>query len=120
MGARETPVHVPDAAFLPADGGYRLQAPLLFASVPRLRPQGLALIDVAAGDLRVDLSEVAAADSAGLALLIDWLACARSAGKQLSYVRVPAALMALAQLSDVAPLLGEPDQGGQAQLRRGN
>jgi phospholipid transport system transporter-binding protein len=96
---------LPDAPFVPGEGGYRLQAPLLFSSVPALREQGVALISAAQEQLRVDLSGVAAADSAGLALLIDWLACARSAGKRLCYVRVPDALLALARLSDVAPLL---------------
>ncbi len=107
MSARRAAGQLPDNAFVAADGGYRLQAPLLFASVPRLRAAGLALIDAAAGELRIDLSGVSAADSAGLALLIDWLACARSADKRLVYLRAPAALRALAQLSDVAPLLGK-------------
>lgn len=98
-------MRLPDAPFAPGQDGYRLQAPLLFATVPALRPQGVALIGAAQGQLRIDLSAVAAADSAGLALLIDWLACARSAGKPLVYERIPDALMALARLSDVEPLL---------------
>lgn len=113
MSVAQGAAPVPDAAFAAADGGYRLQAPLLFASVAQLRAQGLALIEAAAGELRVDLSGVSAADSAGLALLIDWLACARSAGKRLFYVKVPEALMALAKLSDVAALLAQgSDQNG--------
>jgi phospholipid transport system transporter-binding protein len=96
---------LPETPFAAGEGGYRLQAPLLFSTVPRLREQGVALISAASGQLRLDLSGVAAADSAGLALLIDWLACARSAGKRLFYLRIPEALMALARLSDVAPLL---------------
>jgi phospholipid transport system transporter-binding protein len=94
-----------DAPFTPDEGGYRLHAPLLFNTVPGLREQGVALISAAHEQLQMDLSAVTAADSAGLALLIDWLACARSAGKRLRYVRVPDALLALARLSDVAPLL---------------
>lgn len=107
MAVREAGAAVPENPFAPSDDGYRLQAPLLFATVEKLRPQGIALIDAAQTELRLDLSGVAAADSAGLALLVHWLACARSAGKRLFYVRAPAALMALAQLSDVAPLLAE-------------
>jgi phospholipid transport system transporter-binding protein len=98
-------MQLPDAPFAPGEGGYRLQAPLLFSTVPELREQGVALISAASGQLRIDLSAVTSADSAGLALLIDWLACARAAGKRLVYVRVPDALLALARLSDVAPLL---------------
>ena len=107
MAARDADVALPDSPFAPGDDGYRLQAPLLFGTIEKLRPLGIALIDAAGSELRLDLSAVTAADSAGLALLIHWLACARSAGKRLCYVRVPAALMALARLSDVAPLLAD-------------
>ncbi|HTW73787.1 MAG TPA: STAS domain-containing protein [Steroidobacteraceae bacterium] len=88
-----------------AAGSYRLQAPLQFASVPRLRGLGLRLIAAAADELTLDLEAVPAVDSAGLALLIDWLASARAAGKRLRYARPPQALVALARLSDVEPLL---------------
>lgn len=95
-----------DAPFIAATPGiYRLQAPLQFASVPRLRRAGLKLVLAAAGDLTVDLAGVPAVDSAGLALLIDWLAVARAAHKRLRYVRAPQALVALARLSDVESLL---------------
>ena len=110
MSAPEAAGRVPEQAFAPSEGGYRLQAPLLFATVPPLRPQGVKLIEAAGGELRMDLSGVSAVDSAGLALLIDWLACARGAGKRLFYVRVPSALMALARLSEVAPLLAEGER----------
>lgn len=103
--AAQAAQQLPAVPFVAGEGGYRLQAPLLFGTVPALREQGVALIGAAPAQLHMDLSGVAAADSAGLALLIDWLACARSAGKQLRYERVPDALLALARLSDVAPLL---------------
>lgn len=106
MTAAQVGGQLPDAPFTPGEGGYRLQAPLLFSTVPALREQGVALISAAQEQLQMDLSAVTAADSAGLALLIDWLASARSAGKHLRYVRAPDALLALARLSDVAPLLG--------------
>lgn len=86
-------------------GSHRLQAPLQFGSVPQVRPQGLALIGAAGEGLTMDLSAVPAVDSAGLALLIDWLASARAAGKTLRYVRAPEALRALARLSEVERLL---------------
>ena len=86
-------------------GVHRLQAPLQFATVPALRPQGLALISAAQRELTMDLSAVPAADSAGLALLVDWLASARSQDKTLRYVQPPQGLLALARLSDVEGLL---------------
>lgn len=87
---------------------YRLQAELRFGTVRALRPEGTGLIRSASSGLTVDLSGVSQADSAGLALLVDWLAVARAAGKSLRYLQIPPALQALSQLSEVQPLL----QGG--------
>lgn len=84
---------------------YRLQAPLQFGTVARLRQQGLVLIAAAREELTLDLSAVPAVDSAGLALLVEWLARARAAGKRLRYTQPPTALLALARLSDVETLL---------------
>jgi len=87
----------------------QLQAPLRFSTVAALRGQGLALIDAAAAELTINLSGVSASDSAGLALLIDWLARARAARKTLRYVQPPEALRALARLSDVETLITGED-----------
>src|ERR1019366_3634290 len=66
-----------------SSGVYRLEAPLTFATVPVLRQPGLERIDAASGDVEFDLQRVAASDSAGLALLIDWLAEARVRQRKL-------------------------------------
>ena len=74
--------------------------------MPALHPRGLARIDAAAGELQFDLHQVGATDSAGLALLIDWLAAAKSRERTLRYLQPPAALRALAKLSEVESLIG--------------
>jgi len=88
-----------------ADGVYRLQAPLTFATVAALRAPGLALIAAAGSSLKLDLSAVPAVDSAGLALLVDWLATAHARSCRLHYDQPPATLLALARLSEVEPLI---------------
>ncbi len=88
-----------------APGIHRLQVPLQFATVPSLRRQGMELISAAPEELTLDLSAVPATDSAGLALLVDWLASARAHQKRLRYVQPPQELLALARLSDVERLL---------------
>lgn len=88
-----------------SDARARLQAPLRFGTVAALRDRGLEMIGAAGAELTIDLSGVTSADSAGLALLIDWLARARAGHKRLRYVRPPQALRALAKLSDVEPLI---------------
>jgi len=86
-------------------GVYRLEDALTFATVPILRQPGVDLIAAAPGDVQFDLECVPLTDSAGLALLIDWLAEARSRQRTLRYVKVPEALSELAKLSDVEELI---------------
>jgi phospholipid transport system transporter-binding protein len=86
-------------------GAWRLEGPLTFDSVPALRPLGLQLLGPTDVALSFDLQGVPAADSAGLALLIDWLATARALGRSLRYVGVPETLRALAELSEVGALI---------------
>jgi phospholipid transport system transporter-binding protein len=86
-------------------GVYRLEDALTFATVPILRQPGLDLIAAAKGDVQFDLECVPLTDSAGLALLIDWLAEARSRQRTLRYLKVPEALSELAKLSDVEELI---------------
>ena len=86
-------------------GLYRVEAALTFATVASLRTPGLAIIASSAEDLTWDLQAVPAVDSAGLALLIDWLAEARSKSRALRYSQLPPALLSLARLSDVEQLI---------------
>ena len=86
-------------------GLYRLEAALTFASVASLHADGLALIDSAPDTLTFDLAAVSTVDSAGLALLIDWLAEAQSKSRALKYSEAPSMLLSLARLSDVEKLI---------------
>ena len=53
----------------------------------------------------IDLSGVQDSDSAGLALLIEWLSVAKAAGRSLRYENIPVQLQQLALLSEVEELL---------------
>jgi phospholipid transport system transporter-binding protein len=86
-------------------GVYRLQAPLTFSSVASLRKLGLRAIDSSPNGLTIELHAVPAVDSAGLALLIDWLASARANSRTLKYVSPPQTLLSLARLSEVDELI---------------
>ena len=61
--------------------------------------------------VEVDLARVTRADSAGLALLIEWSLAARAAGRQLRYSNVPPAVISLAGISDVSELLSPAAEG---------
>ncbi len=53
----------------------------------------------------IDLSGVSASDSAGLALLLEWLSVARAAKRPLRFENVPVQLQQLSRLSEVEELL---------------
>lgn len=59
------------------------------------------------GDLAVDLAGVTRADSAGVALLLDWLRSARSAGTTIRYQNPPAQMLDIIRfcaLEEILPL----------------
>jgi phospholipid transport system transporter-binding protein len=56
----------------------------------------------------VDLGGVGESDSAGLALLIEWLRMAKQSGKEIHFANVPAQIEALARISEVEDLIGTP------------
>ncbi len=55
--------------------------------------------------IQLDLSGVGSIDSAGLALLIEWVSRARRSKCHLSFRNVPKQALALARISDVEKLL---------------
>src|SRR5687767_4520325 len=58
-----------------------------------------------AASLDIDLANVPEGDSAGLALLIEWLRRARQQNRQIHFANVPAQIAALARISEVEKLL---------------
>lgn len=61
---------------------------------------------------RVNLEQVASADSSALALLLEWQAQARKAGTNLHFDHPPQALKVIARLTGVALLLGWEQTAG--------
>ena len=57
-------------------------------------------------NLDVDLGGVGESDSAGLALLIEWLRLAKQWNKPIRFANVPAQIEALARISEVEDLIG--------------
>jgi len=85
-------------------GRFELAGTVGFDDAARLLAEGDAAFATLPA-VEVDLARITRADSAGLALLIEWLLAARAAGRQLRYSNVPAAVVSLAGISDVAELL---------------
>lgn len=56
-------------------------------------------------DVAVDLSGITDADSAGLAVLIEWVRAARQSGRSIEFSGLPPRLAGLARIGGVADLL---------------
>ena len=79
------------------DGGFQVAGDMTFATTPALLETSRALFRDGR-ELRLDLTGVEHADSAGLALLFEWLAQARRQGSSLSIRGLPESLLSLARL----------------------
>ncbi len=101
-------------AITPVSGGeglFQLAGELSFATVPQVYAQGGVLFDSKAATLVLDLRGVGRTDSAGLALLVEWLRQARRRRQDLRFRNIPAQLLAIAKasgLEDILPLTHHP------------
>lgn len=87
------------------EGLFRVSGPLDFASVPGVWEASLPLLRAAPSASRIDLAGVSQVDSAGLALVLEWVGQASLAGRTLHIENVPDKLLALARISETENLL---------------
>ena len=86
------------------DGSWLLKGELGFAQVPAvLKHAGVNMLGKK--PLTVDLKGVSRADSAGLALLVEWLRESEAAGNTIKFVNVPAQLLSIARLCGLDDIL---------------
>lgn len=85
-------------------GRLRVEGVLDFANVTALLAEAEALFP-RSGRLRIDLSGVELANSAGLALLLEWLDLARRRHLDLLYMGLPDSLERIAAISNLGSLL---------------
>jgi phospholipid transport system transporter-binding protein len=90
----------------PAVGRIVVTGELTFASARDARQLGVLVLESSRADrLIIDCSGVTKADSAGLAVLLDWLAWGRRKSRAISLENVPPSLLAIARISEVDGLL---------------
>lgn len=92
------------SASLRGDGVYAVAGELTFDTVPAAWNQSQEWF-AAGTPVSVDLAEVSRADSAGLALLLEWLRVARERGTSVMFQHVPAQIVAIAQLTSLGGVL---------------
>jgi phospholipid transport system transporter-binding protein len=83
---------------------------LSFATAGQALRDGLALLP-SSGRCTIDLAGITSADSAGLAVLIEWLSVASERGTTLAFEAVPAQLRAIARISDLEELIAGQSGG---------
>ncbi|MDD1620269.1 MAG: STAS domain-containing protein [Methylococcaceae bacterium] len=79
-------------------GYYTLEGSLTFASIDKQTPRSFGYLK-GIDSICIDLSQVAATDSAGLALMIEWIRLSRTSRVHLNFKNIPEQLLALAKLS---------------------
>ena len=85
-------------------GSWLLQGELDFESVPALlRHAGARMLGKER--LEVDLKAVTRADSAGLALLVEWLRESETAGNEIVFINVPPQLLSIARVCGLDEIL---------------
>jgi len=90
----------------PAKGRVVVTGELTFATARDARQLGeLVLESSAAESIVVDCGGVTRADSAGLAVLLDWLAWGRRRSRPVALHNLPASLLAIARISELDGLL---------------
>lgn len=83
---------------------FLVRGPVVFATAGELLAASERLFN-GNGALVIDLSAVSDADSAGLALLIEWLRMGQQGSRPVSFTGIPDKLEAIARLSGVAGML---------------
>jgi phospholipid transport system transporter-binding protein len=89
-----------------ADGRAHVRGALTFTTARRARDEGAVRFQTCtARSCEVDCSGITASDSAGLTVLLDWMALAKRDGRSLRFVNLPEGLLAIARISDVEEFL---------------
>ena len=89
------------------EGHYSISGPMTFGTAASLLRQSQQAFRQRAGReaIELDLAQVTSADSAGLALLIEWASWTRAGDAGIRFLHMPEQLRAIARLSEAEELL---------------
>jgi phospholipid transport system transporter-binding protein len=88
------------------NGRITVTGELTFASARDARQLGVLVLEGSRADrIVIDCGGVTRADSAGLAVLLDWLAWGRRKSRTITLENLPPSLVAIARISEVDGLL---------------
>jgi phospholipid transport system transporter-binding protein len=95
------------------DGRFRVEGELGFGTAAAALERSRALFRNHAV-IELDLSGVRRADSAGLALLLEWVNWARNSAREIQFHHIPAQLIAIAQISEVDEMLHRAERWSES------
>lgn len=105
-GAGGAPAPATFEIVVTSPGRFAARGALTFANARRARSEGLhALHTSTARELQVDCGGITRSDSAGLAVLLDWMAAMKREGRPLCFANLPPGLLAVARISGVEEML---------------
>ena len=84
---------------------FQVEGELNLVTVPKLLQSISSLMPDVGDAVQIDLAGVTRSDSAGLALLVEWLRLAEKQGISLQFHNLPHQLREIARISDLLPLL---------------
>jgi len=84
---------------------FEVKGPLQFATVPAVWRSSLCVFTGRHRRLVFDLAGVTRSDSAGLALLVEWMREARKKDIEVHFTNIPAQMEAIARASNLRELL---------------
>ncbi|MGA0019320.1 MAG: STAS domain-containing protein [Steroidobacteraceae bacterium] len=94
----------------PAGSSYAPVGALSFQTASEVHAAGLRAISRAGSSLLISLAAVTQVDSAGLAVLLDWMREARTRGCALRFADLPPGALRLAAISEVDALLHQASE----------
>lgn len=88
-----------------SEGAVLLSGPLTFETVPAIHRAAASSLPGSGQAATIDLAGVTSADSAGLALLLEWQARSTATQSRLRIINAPDGLLSLARLAESVELL---------------
>jgi len=88
------------------DGSFDISGRLTFDTVPRFQDLAGGLLQGNTLPVTIDMQGVTQADSAGLALMIEWLQMARAAKRELVFANIPEQMNDLIRVNGLQRMFG--------------
>lgn len=89
-----------------SDGVFEMSGSLTFQTVPGFHGHAGSLLQGNAQPITVDMKGITLTDSAGLALMIEWLQMARAAKRELVFANLPDQMTDLIRVNGLQKIFG--------------